>query len=205
MVHEDALEMELPREPSRSSRTFRFVPRHLYCTASGRPDCSPRECPPGGAEAGSLEARATEANHLEDPALEPLVQVLYQPRVTGGCIPTEAPGRRLPDGRRQAVRRSCGPTTGICSWVSCAGRSKGAVTAWAGYSSRPSPEPNSAGSRKIMGSLWIFLLHAHGAPMGQPLRLHGRDGPQDRWPNAAARKTTLTNAPVNYLLLPATL
>src|SRR5829696_3207448 len=55
-----------------------------------------------------------------------------------------------------AVRRSCNPATGICSWVSCARRSKGTATAWARSSGRPSPEPNSAGSRKRIGSLWIF-------------------------------------------------
>src|SRR5215208_335918 len=33
------------------------------------------------------------------------------------------------------------------------------------------PGINSSGSRKIIGSSWIFPLHAHGAPMGQPLRL----------------------------------
>src|SRR5215213_3274983 len=44
------------------------------------------------------------------------------------------------------------------------------------------PGTNSSGSRKIIGSSWIFPLHAHGAPMGQPHRLMVRMVPRDRWP-----------------------
>ena len=62
VVYEDALRVQLPEEP------FTVVANVPFCTTTSilhrllDDPTSPRECLPGGAEAGSFEARATEAN-----------------------------------------------------------------------------------------------------------------------------------------------
>ena len=92
VVYEDALRVQLPEEP------FTVVANVPFCTTTSilhRLLDDPTSPPESvylvvQKQVALKHARPKPTNHLEDPALEPLVQVLRRPGVAGGCLPSEA-------------------------------------------------------------------------------------------------------------------
>jgi hypothetical protein len=117
---------------------------------------------------------------LQDPELEPLVRVLRGLGAASGRLPSEAGGRCLPHGRRQARPATGGsraPTPlpgvrapGVRRPRKQRGRDPQAVL-------HQAPTPQARKRQQVLFALATF--HAHGATVGERFRLHDADGPAE--------------------------
>ena len=203
VVHEDALEMELPREPFTVVANVPFCATTSILHRPGRPDCLPRECPPGGAEAGSRSTRESAtlktlhwspwcrfSTGLELPAdvFQPKPQVAACLMVAAKRGPplvrpyqASVPGSRAP-----GVRRS-GNSVGRVLKPAFTRTQLRRLAKDNGFALDLPPPCSRCANGPASSTSWS----------GWSSRMVAQ--------RKAARKTTLTNAPVNYLLLPATL
>jgi 23S rRNA (adenine-N6)-dimethyltransferase len=154
VLHEDALKVELPKEP------FTVVANVPFCNTTSilHRLLDDPTTPPESVYLVVQKQVALKYARQRPTTLKTLHWSPWYRFSAGLELPADAfhPKPQVAACLMVAAKRgppSSNPATGSCSWVSYARRSKDVATPWAGYSGRPLPEPNSAGSPESTGSL----------------------------------------------------